>query len=218
MGRVVGFVGCYSHDIILMLAKVFACLEEKVLVRDCNVRHTLYASVPIPDNISLKKDVVEYDGVFFTGQKAEEMTEPYKMELVDFGMDVDKEQGKRCTDWVVITDMLLHHIRHLEESGIEKEAVRACVIRDAFQDSCKTEPEVRQFLHSFLNAKQFFLPPDFRDVRNRYVCETTHEYNVNRASPELRDMIFCLAEKLGDGCSEKEIRKKMRRLERRRYR
>lgn len=213
----IGFVGCYSHDIILMLAKVLRCMEKTVLIRDHNRRHILRASVPIPDNIKIEKEEAEYDGIFFTEQRAEEEPGRCAFELVDFGMDAEEATEKYCTDWIVITDMLLHHIRQLEESRFPRERTRVCVIRDAFEDVCKKEPEVQQLLFSFPNRKEFYLPPDFRDVRNRYVCETSHEYNVNRASPEMQDMIYCIAGMFCMDCSEKEIRKRVKRSERRRY-
>ncbi len=218
MGKRIGFVGCYSHDIILMLAKVLRCMEKTVLIRDCNKRHILRASVPIPENISFEKEETEYDGVFFSGQRVEKITDRYAFELIDFGMDADEDASKYCTDWVVITDMLLHHIRQLEESVFSRERTSVCVIRDAFEDICKKEPEVLQLLGTFPNRREFYLPPDFRDVRNRYVCETSHEYNVSRASPEMQDMIYCIAGMLCTDYSEKEIRRTVKRSERRRYR
>jgi len=218
LGKRIGFAGCYSHDIILMLAKVLRCMEKKVLIRDCNKRHTLRASVPMPDNISLETEETEYDGVFFTEKKPKEVTDRYTFELIDFGLDAEGEASKYCTDWVVVTDMLLHHIRQLEESGLPQELIRVCVIRDAFEDICKKEPEVRHLLENFPNRREFFLPPDFRDVRNRYVCETSHEYNITRASPEMQDMIYCVAGMICADCSEKDIRRRVKRSERRRYR
>ncbi|MBQ8846365.1 MAG: hypothetical protein IJ006_04405 [Lachnospiraceae bacterium] len=218
MGKRIGFVGCYSHDIILMLAKIWGCMEKKVLVRDCNKRHILRASVPIPDTISLETEEAEYDGVYFTELQPGKVTDRYAFELIDFGMDADEKATKYCTDWVVITDMLLHHIRQLEECGFSRERTRVCIIRDAFEDICKKDPEVRQLLGAFPDRKEFLLPPNFRDVRNRYVCETSHEYNVSRASPEMQDMIYCIAGMFCTDCSEKDIRRRMKRSERRRYR
>lgn len=214
----IGFVGCYSHDIILILAKVLGHMGKAVLVRDNNKRHILRASVPIPDTICPEREEVEYDGVFFTEQRAEEVTGRYAIELIDFGMEADEYAEDYCTDWVVVTDMLLHHIRQMQESCFPRGKALVCVIRDAIEDICTKEPEVRRMLDSFLGSRVFFLPPDFRDVRNRYVCETSHEYSINRASPEMQDMIYCLAELLCETYSEKEIRRRVKRLERRRYR
>lgn len=216
--RRVGFVGCYSHDVILMLAKILGCMDRKVLVRDCNKRHILRASIPIPENIGLEKEETEYDGVFFTEQSATEATARYEIELIDFGVELKSEDKKCCTDWVVVTDMLLHHIRRLEELEFPREDVRACVVRDSFEDICEGEPEIRRFLSAVPNAKVFFLPPDFRDVRNRYLCETSHEYSVNRASPEMQNMIYGIAGMLCGNYSEKGIKRRMKQLERRRYR
>jgi len=132
-------------------------------------------------------------------------------------MNTDKKAVQYCTDWVVITDMLLHHIRQLQESVFSRERTRVCVIRDAFEDICEKEPEVRRLSETLPDHRDFFLPPDFRDVRNRYVCETTHEYSVSRASPEMQDMIYSIAGMFCEDCVEREVRRRVKRSERRRY-
>ena len=217
MGKRIGFVGCYSHDVILMLAKVFTCMGKKVLIRDCNKRHILRSAVPTPDGICLEHEETEYDGVFFTEQKIEDATDRYAFELIGFGLNTDQKAVQYCTDWVVITDMLLHHIRQLQESVFSRERTRVCVIRDAFEDICEKEPEVRRLSETLPNHRDYFLPPDFRDVRNRYVCETSHEYNVSRASPEMQDMIYSIVGMFCGDCGEREIRRQVKRSERRRY-
>lgn len=214
----IGFVGCYSHDIILLLAKVFECVEKKVLIRDFNKRHILRSSLPIPECIDPENEDAEYDGVFFTERKTVGSSDDYEIELIDFGTETDDYTEQWCTDWIVITDMLPHHIRRFAEADIPKEKTRVCIVRDAFEEVCKKEPEIIQLLNSFCGAKSFFLPPDYRDVRNRYVCETSHEYSVNRASPELQDMIYRIADMFYEDLSEREIRRKVKRRERRRYR
>lgn len=219
MREVVGFVGCYSHDVILMLAKTIGCLGKKVLVRDRNKQRTLQASVPIPEGVCLTNALVEYDSFYFTGQTGNVVTEEaYDIEIVDFGMNVDAEELTECSCLILITDMLLHHIRRLTEIGIPKEKVKVCVIRDSFEDVCRKDPEMKVFLQSFPNQKEYFLPPDFKDIRNRYVCETLHEYNLNKASAEMKDMLYGLVEMFCHEYSGKEIRRNVRNRERRRYR
>ena len=219
MERRIGFVGCYSHDVILMLAKVLGCMEKKVLIRDRNKLRTLQASVPIPEGICTANTEVEYDGFFFTELAPEYgKSGGYDIELIDFGMDVKKEDVKQCSELMVVTDMLLHHIRRLAEAELPEKAVSVCIIRDSFEDICKREAEVKSFLQTFPEKQEFFLPPDFRDVRNRYVCETLHEYNIRKASPEMKDMLYRIAERLCPGCSEREIRRNIRYRERRHYR
>ena len=92
MGKKVGFVGCYSHDIILMLAKGMRSLGKRVLITDRNVRQTLSASVPVPEGLSARKETVEYDGVFFSEQRNEEQeADAYDVELTDYGFLVSGE-------------------------------------------------------------------------------------------------------------------------------
>lgn len=219
MEKRIGFVGCYSHDVILMLTRALGCLGKRVLLRDCNKQHTLHASVPIPDGIQIERHILEYDGFLFTAlETGGEENADYELELVDFGMEGIAEELERCTHLIVITDILPHHIRRLARIGIPTEKVRACVFRDSYDDVCKREQEMNAFFRCFPEENVFFLSPDTRDVRNRYVCETLHEYNIGKASGEMREIIIHLAGMVCPEHSEKEIRSCIKNRERRRYR
>ncbi|MBP3616468.1 MAG: hypothetical protein J6J38_00345 [Lachnospiraceae bacterium] len=219
MERRVGFVGCYSHDVILLLAKVLSCVGKKVLLVDKSKRHTLRASVPVPEGIDAEKVKVEYDGIFY-GETESTMEERalYDVEIIDFGMEFKKENAMGCTELIVVTDMLLHHIHTLIKTEIPGERVRACIIRDTMESPGKREKAVGDFLKAFPNRKEFFLPPDFKDMKNRYVCETMNEYSMKRASSELQEAILQVAAMLCPGYEEKEIRQMIRNRERRKYR
>ncbi len=219
MRKKVGFVGCYSHDVILMLTGALGCMGKKVLLRDRNKQHTLSVSVPMPEGVSATKTIMEYDGFFYTEQEeSPEAEEDYELELIDFGMDIKPEEAERCSELVVITDMLLHHIRRLNEIGLLKEKVKYCIMRDSFASVCEREQEVSIFLRSFPNCTKYFLAPDFRDVKNRYVCETLHEYSVSKASPEMQELIYDMVGFLCPESSGREIRRCIKRQGRRRYR
>lgn len=219
MRKIIGFVGCYSHDVILMLTGALGCMGKRVLLRDRNKQHTLSVSVPVPEGVCASKTILEYDGFFFTErEECPEDAEEYELEIVDFGMDIKPEQAARCSELVVITDMLLHHVRRLGEIELPNEKVRFCIMRDAFASVCKSEQEVGRFLRSFPNCIEYFLEPDFRDVKNRYVCETLHEYSVNKASPEMQGMIYGMVDFLCPEYSEREIRRRIKYQGRRRYR
>lgn len=219
MKRKIGFVGCYSHDVILMLTRALGSMGKRVLLRDCNKQQTLHASVPVPEGMHIEWSVLEYDGFLFTGQETgSEETEDYELEVVDFGMEGMAEELEKCTELIVITDILLHHIRRLENIGIPKEKVKVCILRDSYENVSEREPEINDFLRCFPEKTVFFLPPDIRDVRNRYVCETLHEYNINRASNDMQEVIFRLTGMVCTENSEKEIRRCVKNRERRRYR
>lgn len=219
MNRKIGFIGCYSHDVILMLTKTMGSLGKKVLLRDCNRYHTLHASVPLPEEIDEKLTVLEYDGFWFTKDGiVDETVEEFDFEFIDFGMVETEEDISTCEEMIVITDIMLHHIWRLEKIRIPKEKVKICVLRDLYEDVCKNEREIKTFLQSFPDKKVFYLPTDVRDVKNRYVCESLHEYNVSKASYEMRDMIYRLAERFCPEYSGKEIRRRIKYRERRRYR
>jgi len=219
MEKRVGFVGCYSHDVILMLAKMLGYTGKRILIRDRNKKHTLRASVPIPEGLCATKAVVEYNGFFFTEQDVmREISEEFEIEIIDFGTDVSDEELRLCTDVVVVTDMLPHHIRCVEKRKVPKELSLFCVMRDSLEELCNGEPEIGHFLQSFAQNRCFFLPPDFRDVRNRYVCETLHEYQITRASPEMQEAIYGIAEELCPEYKSKDLRRLAKRGERRRYR
>lgn len=219
MKRRIGFIGCYSHDVILMLTRAMASMGKKVLLRDCNRHHTLRASLPIPEDMETKLTVLEYDGFWFTEKGTDSaVTEAFDFELVDLGMEGAQADIVSCGELIVITDILLHHIRRLERIQIPKEKVKICVMRDSYEEVCKNEQEIQNFLRSFPDKKVFYLPTDVRDVKNRYVCETLHEYNIGKASYEMQDMIYRLAKGFCPEFSEKEIRRCIKHRERRRYR
>ncbi|MGN1084277.1 MAG: hypothetical protein ACI4QX_04700 [Lachnospiraceae bacterium] len=217
-GKVIGFVGCYSHDVILMLAKVLSNMEKRVLLCDRNAQHTLGASVPIPGGISAREKVVAYDGIYFTQQSVnQEMLREYDILLIDFGMRNLCGAVESCTELFLVTDALLHHIRLLGKLELRKELVKRILIRDVVNGMQPKEKELQEFLKMFPNRQEFFLPPDRRDVKNRCVCETLHEYHVKNASPELQEFIYHTAGQLCPELSEKEFRRRLRRQERRRY-
>ena len=214
----VGFAGCYSHDIILILAKVLSCVGKKVLILDWNEQHTLGASVPMPEELSAENEIVEYDGVFFTEQITDEETEAsYDAVLIDFGMTGRKKEMGCCTELILVTDMLPHHIRRLSGAELPGELVKECIIRDAVEGHIAGKKELKEFFEAFPNRREFFVPPDRRDVENRCVCETLYEYNINRASSELQGVIYSIAGLLYPEFSEREFRKRLRHRERRRY-
>ena len=216
--EIVGFVGCYSHDVILMLAKTAVAMERRVLVLDRNRSHTLAASVPIPPGVSVKEKIVEYDGFFFSGRELEEtMLAEYDLILMDFGVRSLAEDVAFCTRIFLVTDMLRHHIRQLQKLPLNKDLVNRILIRDAVGGVKTGTPEMREFLEQFTNRKECFLPPDSRDVKNRYVCETFHEYQVKHASPELRQFIYDVLRELCEELTEREFWKRIKRQERRGY-
>lgn len=219
MKRRIGFIGCYSHDVILMLTRSMVSLGKRVLLRDCNRYHTLYASVPLPMEKNANGNALEYDGFWFTeGGTDSTVQDGFEFELIDFGMEGTEELFAKCDELIVITDILLHHIRRLERVPIPKEKVAVCVMRDSYEEVCQNEQEIKDFLMSFPDKKVFYLPVDARDVKNRYVCEMLHEYNIHKASYEMRDMIYRLTERFCPEYSEKEIRRCIKHRERRRYR
>lgn len=217
MKRRIGFIGCYSNDVILLLAKVLSCMGQRVLLWDRNKGRTLGASVPKPEGVYPARTRIEYDGILFTEQ--EQCTEEEcDFLLIDYGMETVGKNVTECGEFIVLTDMLLHHIRRIKELDFPKSCVSVCIVRDTTERMCKGEKEVSDFLVLFPNRTEFFLPPDFKDVKNRYVCETVHEYNMKNASPEMQDIIYKVAAMICPEYSEREIRKNVRSRERRQYR
>lgn len=217
MRKQVGFIGCYSNDVILMLAKVLSCMGRKVLLWDRNRLRILGVSVPKPEGVCPAQTKIEYDGILFTEQE-QCPEEECDIILIDYGMDADRKSIDGCEQFIVLTDMLLHHIRRLGKQDIPRESVRVCIMRDATERLCRGEKEISDFLELFPKGEFFFLSPDFKDVKNRYVCETTHEYSMKNASPEMQDIIYRVAAIVCPEYTEREIRKTVRSRERRQYR
>lgn len=216
--EIVGFVGCYSHDVILLLAKVAGAMGRRVLLLDHNQKHTLGTCIPIPTGVCIREMEAEYDGIFFSEQELDsEMFTKYDLILIDFGTHHLHADVVFCTRFILITDMLLHHIRQLEELSFNKALVERILIRDAIAGLKMGEPELQEFLQRFPNRKEYFLLPDRRDIRNRYVCETFHEYQVKHASPELREFVCDTVREWCEEIPEKEFWKKLKQQERRGY-
>lgn len=215
---VIGFVGCYSHDVILMLAKVLSSADKKVLLCDRNMRHTLGVSVPAPCGISVREDIIAYDGMYYTQRIISgEMLREYDVFLIDFGMQDIYGNIENCAEIFLVTDALPHHIRQLSGLELQKELVSQVLVRDVIHGVQSKEKELREFLQRFPNREETFLPPDKRDVKNRYVCESLHEYQIKNASPELQEFIYKTAKRLCPEISQREFLRKVRQQERRRY-
>lgn len=216
MGKKIGFIGCYSHDVILMLAKGIRCLGKRVLITDRNIRRTLAASIPVPEGLSAKKETVEYDGVFFSEHREEgEERESYDVELIDYGLQVSGTEIGEEIILFLVTDMLRHHIQCLAERKLPVRQVKVCILRDASEQICRNEKYIKDFLQTFPDRVEFFLPPDVRDVTNRYVCEAIHEYRIRHASPEMQDAVYKMVNLICPDYTEKEIRRCVRNQERR---
>lgn len=212
--EIIGIVGCYSHDVILMLAKMSSAMGRKVLLLDHNIHHTLGASIPVPGNISVREKVAEYDGLYFSEcELSGEMLTAHDLIFIDFGMHDTHGDLVYCTQIFIITDMLPHHIRRLSKLELNKSFVKKILIRDAIFGSLSGEKEMREFFQSFPNRKEFYLPPDKRDVKNRCVCETLHEYNVKNASPEMKEFVCETVRSLCKEIPEKEFWRRLKRQE-----
>lgn len=212
--EIIGIVGCYSHDVILMLAKISSGMGRKVLLLDHNIHHTLEASIPVPGTISVREKIAEYDGLFFSEcELSGDMLTAYDLIFIDFGMYDTHGDLVYCTQIFMITDMLPHHIQRLSKLELNKSFVKKILIRDAIFGSLSGEKEIREFFQRFPNRKEFFLPPDKRDVRNRCVCETLHEYNVKNASPEMKEFVYETVRELCKEIPEKEFWRRLKRQE-----
>lgn len=212
----IGFVGCYSHDVILLLAKVLAFAGKTVLLEDRNAVHTLAASIPVPEELSGETAVVEYDGIYFTqGESGCDIA--YDFCLTDFGWMGRDEETAGCTRLVLVTDMMRHHLKRLQKLPVSRENVRECIIRDAIGGTRQGEREVKTFLAVFPKRTEIYLQPDVRDIRNRFVCETVGEYSFRRASPEMQGAILSIACELCPEFTKKEIQHRIRQGERRQF-
>lgn len=212
----IGFVGGYSHDVILLLAKVLTFVGKKVLLEDRNAVHTLAASIPVPEELSGEKTTVEYDGIYFTREEGR-CDVAFDICLTDFGWTGGREEMAGCTRLILVTDMMRHHLKRLQKLSISFEGVRECIIRDAVGGTRFGEDEVKTFLAVFPKRTEIYLQPDVRDIRNRFVCESVGEYSLKRASPEMRETIVSIACELCPELTKKEIQHMVRRGERRQY-
>lgn len=216
--RKIGIIGCYSHDVILLLAKAVRCLGERVVLTDRNEAHVLSTCVPLTDDWKLKP-YTEYKGIFFSSDLQGEKTDNESgVEFIDFGFAPTDGECNLCRDLIVICDMHMHHIRRIQNAGFPREKVRVCMLRDVDQRLLNREKGVTDFLTSLAAEKQIYLLPDDRDIRNRYVCELQYEYSLKNASVGMREAVFEAVCFLFPETEEKELRRRIRQVERREYR
>lgn len=213
----VGFVGCYSHDLILLLAGVLACFEKRVLLIDRNVNHTLAASFPVPEGLSVTREVVEYDRFLYTAGKAEEKTRPEAdVVLWDFGMATHWEIAS-CDLLFLVSDVLPHHIHRLTDLHIHSDKVCNVILREVFSKEILREKEIAEFLSQYERRMPILLYPDERDLRARMVCETRNDFRVENASEQVREAVFRMFHELFPQVSQKDFWKIVKRKERRWY-
>lgn len=214
--EIIGVVGYYSHDVILMLAKVLSGIGKSVLLLDRNIHHTLEASLPVPQGVKIREQVMEYEGFFFSeAGVSDDMLSEYDVIFIDFGMSQIHNDLQYCSQFYIITDMLLHHMQQVGRVNLDNSLVKRVLIRDAVYGKVSEAGEIKKFLNQYPNCSEFYVSCNKQDVRNRWVCESLHEYSVKKASSQLRDFIFDTARELCGEIAEKEFYKKLKRQERR---
>lgn len=212
--EVIGFVGECCYDIMLLLAKTMSCFNEKVLLVDRNVYHTLSVSVPIPEGISPGKQIVSYDDLFYTeAELKEEFLNRYDYILIDFGMVLHRDIEK-CSVLFMISGSMPHQIRQAKELCIPKNRVRGVVIRDLLRMSQKEGKELKEFVSGFQDSRLFFMKQDHLDRENCLVYETAYEYRLSNASEQMQEVIFGLYCTITFEKNEKEFWRTIKKRER----
>ena len=215
--RRIGVIGCYSHDVILLLAKAVRYLGERVVVTDRNEARVLSACIPFAEE-GKTEEYTEYNGLYFSASvRKRDAEDEQGVEFVDFGFTPQESECSQCGELLVVCDMHWHHMQRIRDAVFPREKVRLCVLRDVVPELLSREKSVVDFLAGLAAEKQIHLLPDDRDVRNRYVCELQHEYSLRNASAGMREAIFEAVCVLFPDAEERELRRKIRQEERREY-
>lgn len=216
--RKIGVIGCYSHDVILLMAKAVRCLGKRVVVTDRNEERVLSACIPLSEGWE-SEVYTEYNGILFsTAAWKKEAGEEPDVEFVDFGFIPQMSECSLCDELMIICDLHLHHMQQIQKAEFPREKVRLCILRDVITGLLNREKIVAEFLVGLAAEKRMYLLPDDRDIKNRYVCELQHEYSLKNASVEMRETIFEAVSFLFPDAVESTLRRKVRQEERREYR
>lgn len=213
----IGFVGGKSYDIILLFARTLTCFGEKVLIADRNIFHTLASAIPVPEGLQPGKQIVSYDGIFYTeSERNEEELTGYDFVLYDFGMVMHREL-MQCSMVYVVSGCLPHHIQQLRNLCLPKNKVRGIIFRDLLKKGQKDGTEIKELLSEYPECRTRFLKQEYLDQKNCFVYETTHEYRLRDASEQMQELIYTIFSDVYTEVEEKSFWKRIRKLERKGY-
>lgn len=212
--QVIGFVGFGNRDLMLLLAKSLRYYERSVLIVDYNVQHVFSSLILLPEGISLKRQVAEYDGIYFTESYfSEEWQRDYDYIFVDFGSTMHREM-ERCDAFFLVSDVYPHHLRLLSQLCFPKHHVKWMLLR-YFSGRRSNVTEVFEHLREeYPYAELLEQRTELEDLENLLAYERTNHFFIHTASARMRELVTLLTCRLL-GITENDFWKTVKRHERR---
>jgi hypothetical protein len=204
VSKVIAFIGCDKYELILYLARILYHLGKKVLLVDYSENEALYQCIPVPLTLQEGNNYIDYRGIEFAkGQNviAHDFSD-YDVVLMDLGFYIDVKLLAACNKICYVTDMQLHHIKHIKKIEDKCDKQKCLVIKDAFP--CKITPEyiMNQVGQGIEKKSVYLFYQDPFDYKYKINSQYNDKFIFPKLSKEvqsfLKDMIMQLDETLSD--------------------
>ncbi|MBH1940631.1 hypothetical protein I5677_06995 [Mobilitalea sibirica] len=177
--NIIAYVGMDSFDVMLYLSRLLSVLGKKVLLIDHSETLSLTYSIPQPEGVSCKSDIIHYRGIEFTTMVvADEVIKEYDDVLIAYGYTRQFQDIHYCNRIIYVTNLYRYNherllkLRHKDYIG--KSVVRSLLVKDiisSFIDLEIISEKIDPLIH---NNQIDYLFMDERDEISSLLCH--HSY------------------------------------------
>lgn len=200
--NMIGVVGYESEDIVLYLAKLLCALEKKVAIVDRTEQEMLIELL----EVGTEREG-EYEGIWITSQGVEK--DKFDVIFFLFGYRLLHPKLYECEVLIMVTDGVPAHASLLRKLG-QWERRQCLVIRNLV--AMKYGEQYLKMLVGQMETSCFVIPYEEQDTRIRCCLGTDTEICIRKLSKEMKQIVVELLLWLFSEYTEKELRKKIKKL------
>lgn len=226
--KIIGFVGCEKHDLIMYLASILQQMKESVILIDLTDEGALsecIQDVNISQEEITQPCIMDYRGIHYVPrfehwQLRMDIITPYlyhedheyKYVLVDFGYQTGHTALSQCDLIVSVSDMQKHNIIRIQ-SLMEVEGIHPIIVlRDVI--NCKIKP-TDMIPKEYLDKENVtVLEFDIFDFIGRIQMQYSKQLHTARVSKQLQNLLFNITQVVKPEVNEKELSAAMVRVKR----
>lgn len=189
--KIIGFHGIESYEIMHYLSRILFHMGCKVLLVDLSETCSLTGTVPIPNGLKYKEQVIDYKGVDFSLSTSSINNKEYNVVLVYFGFLFDPDIFRICDVIFYVTDQQHHNVKRLNK--LHASINRYLIIKDYIP--CKIRSEfIKNTLTklSIPNEKCIILPYDKKDKLSMIQNGWNNTIQFNQVSNKMRELLFTI--------------------------